>query len=411
MGEDMDAIKRLPAEKNSWYALLKLSSSQWNAYMHNVATKEDKKTFLQGIAELSPQEKQIIHSKIRAEFLGWSPPSGDFLHLNNLVWSQHLNIMNKKIPIYTIFDGSIFNGLFISSSGFSFVSFHLCNFQRAINISNCVFYEGASFLRSYFKEQCHFNKDITFKSKLIFTQSTFESGFTFSDCTFEDDVDCTNITSNDKIVFKNCTFRKNIILDGSKINSSLQFSNCTFELLPSLVGCSIVGDLEIDIKSIINLPARQEEISKWVKLKYEMNRLHRHREETDFFIKELKCRALSAKWKEKILIMLYGTISDFGRSALLPLGALIYFFILFTALYEFTFFDTNGSLEYSSYLSSKAAFPFIPKDAALSPHFEELNFGPTKEFSIRMIQGVQFIISATLLFLIGLGIRNRLRIK
>lgn len=412
MAEDMDEIKRLPAEDNEWFPLLSQNSSIWNAYMHSVAEDEASSIFLQGIPELTQHEKRELHRSIRASSPNWDPPSGEFINLHQLIWNKHLNILKKTLPTHTHFDLSKFNGLLIYKCKFAFASFSSCTFTKAINIKNCAFYEGASFARSFFKGMCEF-KACTFKDTLSLNHSTFEAGVVFSDCIFEGSLDGTNITCNGKITFENCIFRGDLILDGSRINSSIRLFNCTFNSPPSLVGANIIGDVDINMDSIIFLPARQADISRWIKLKYEMNRLHRHREEADFFTKELECRALDRSAQEKALINLYKVFSDYGRGILMPFGWLIGLVVFSTILYKFNFFYEKSGWMESIYLGIKGSIPLLPYDRHLGLNSTEFNagFGTFKTMALMLTRAVHMTVAGILLFLIGLGIRNRLRIK
>lgn len=415
MGEDMEKIKWWPAEESPWYWISRAGYSVWNRYMHEVCIDDEAEILhKESIPPFSREEKYNLIRQLSKSSNGrFSDPTDEgYIHLELLDWKKHKSFHKHIFPAHTTFRGSQFYELYVYKCNFQFVDFCESIFNRITRFDNCTFDRSSLFYHSIFTRL-----DISgckFKSQCSFSFAKINNGAIFKKAVFIKGCEIRNIESKGDVLFDTCTFYKDVSFEGSHIEQSLIFRECTFQSPPNLIACKIEGNLEIDkatLASLAKLPPKTEERDHWLKLKYEMNRLHRHREEADFFTKELECRALDGDWKEKFLITLYRSISDFGRSALLPLGALVYFFILFTALYEFTLFDANGSLEYSSYLSSKATFPFIPKDIALSPNLGELNFSPTKEFFIRMTQGVQFIISATLLFLIGLGIRNRLRIK
>jgi len=140
-------------------------------------------------------------------------------------------------------------------------------------------------------------------------------------------------------------------------------------------------------------------------LKLEMDRLKKHEDELDFFALELQSRrVLLGRWGWGLPIWLYGVLSDYGRSYLRPLGALFYLALI-------------GTL---AFLSSNSLSP----GQALGLSFaNSLNvFGFRKDFFdptviaclpawLDVVAALQTILGTILLFVFGLGIRNRFRMK
>ena len=142
-------------------------------------------------------------------------------------------------------------------------------------------------------------------------------------------------------------------------------------------------------------------------LKLEMDRLKKHEDELDFFALELQSRRVL---QESVLkgsglpIALYGLVSDYGRSYARPLWALIAVAALGTLVL----------------LLSSALTPWQSLGLSLANTFNV--FGFRKDFfdaatierlpaPLKILAALQTIFGTILLFLLGLGIRNRFRMK
>jgi hypothetical protein len=156
------------------------------------------------------------------------------------------------------------------------------------------------------------------------------------------------------------------------------------------------------------LPENKNEAGAFIEayacLKLEMDRLKKHEDELDFFALELQSRRmLLGPWRG-LPIALYGFVSDYGRSYARPLYA----------LFAVAAFGTLMLL-----LSSKLA-PWQSPGLSIA---NTLNiFGFRKDLfdshlienlpaALEILAAVQTILGTILLFLIGLGIRNKFRMK
>jgi hypothetical protein len=136
-----------------------------------------------------------------------------------------------------------------------------------------------------------------------------------------------------------------------------------------------------------------------------MDRLKKHEDELDFFALELQSRRIL---QESVLkgsglpIALYGLVSDYGRSYARPLCALI----------AVAAFGTLVLL-----LSGAHLAPWQSLGLSLANTFNV--FGFRKDFfesqnlpaALKILAALQTILGTILLFLFGLGIRNRFRMK
>jgi hypothetical protein len=135
-----------------------------------------------------------------------------------------------------------------------------------------------------------------------------------------------------------------------------------------------------------------------------MDRLKKHEDELDFFALELQSRRVLLGPLRGLPVALYGLVSDYGPSYARPLYALF-------AVAAF------GTLVL---LLSGALAPWQSLGLSIANTFNV--FGFRKDFfaaatienlpaALKILAAVQTIFGTILLFLFGLGIRNRFRMK
>ncbi|HUI22628.1 MAG TPA: hypothetical protein VLZ74_16530 [Methylocella sp.] len=135
-----------------------------------------------------------------------------------------------------------------------------------------------------------------------------------------------------------------------------------------------------------------------------MDRLKKHEDELDFFALELQSCQVLLGTSMGLPIAIYGALSDYGRSYIQPLVALFFLGLI-------------GTL---GILSSDALSPWQSLGFSFANTFNV--FGFRKDFFdpsviaclpawLQVVAAVQTILGTILLFLIGLGIRNKFRMK
>ena len=150
-------------------------------------------------------------------------------------------------------------------------------------------------------------------------------------------------------------------------------------------------------------------------LKLEMDRLKKHEDELDFFTLELQCRrVLQGVWRG-LPIALYGVLCNYGRSYVRPV--LILLATVFVGAIPvwayfggFTFASFANTAHRGSAARSTSPTPYmyvlsIRKDL-IDPEFIKALPG-----WLKVIATVQTVLGIVLLFLFGLALRNRFRIK
>jgi hypothetical protein len=153
-------------------------------------------------------------------------------------------------------------------------------------------------------------------------------------------------------------------------------------------------------------------VDAYERLKLEMDKLKKHGDELDFFALEQQCRCVVlGRWRG-MPIALYGCLSDYGRSYTRPLVLLaatviVGAFLLATS--SVGFWTPLLSADWGRALQSSFASTFNvvlgrAPVALIEPN--DLASAGAKCVSI-----TQLFVGLILLFLFGLGIRNRFRMK
>lgn len=374
----MSEIEYKILEKNPWYHIYKMGPEIWNRFIYSaIDPYHIKKYELEGLSPLNNHEMIGIEKEIEQN-TGQHFNAKDMVNLavigidfSNTEWERTHTRHGSSIN----FSGYIFPGN---------IFFENCTFNLIASWEGAIFLRDARFLGSKFKVVANF------------TETIFNSYANFNGCVFSSWSAFTNTAFNKGASFEDSKFlEKAPFFDGAEINGSLNFNN--------------TGWLELRTKS-----PNYEDILSFAALKREMSQAHMHREEMDFFSKELEYRALIGNSKDRTLISLYREISDFGRSIADPLAWLVTTFILMLCVYWASFFDypSASGLNKATYLSKSASIPFIPQDKIIAEKMNITNnLSAVKVNALNLLRSIQMVISTVLLFLIGLGIRNRFRIK
>lgn len=336
---------------------------------------------------------------------------------------------------YAFFDFGLFNNRtdfspkFIREATFTSSYFKMKpNFKRinfeSVNFSYCLFDDGVNFL------------DCSVDKRLLLNGAIFEGKADFSRSRLECETDLKRTNFKDDLDFSYSIFKERVNFSETKFEGYSSFKETTFEKLPYVHGIEINGFLEF-FGATWPKPQESddpvEDMGSYAQIKRQMERLNRHDQEILFFKEELKCRAESLKrkaseeikgkmWLPKLrnkhyrqsrFIELYEYHADCGESIAKPLNLLLITFVLFTGLYVSWAKDGASNLQEAIYLSFKHSFPFIPSNIKHYNDVVSQTFasGWIADFLFPFFSATQSLISILLLFLMGLAMRNHLRIK
>ena len=144
-----------------------------------------------------------------------------------------------------------------------------------------------------------------------------------------------------------------------------------------------------------------------------MNELHKPDDEHFFLRREFRCKALLGPWHERWLVRAYGALSDFGYSVLRPVWGLGTVIVVFWLVYLMTFVweailhegTRTGAEAFGLSFSNTFALLGFSRIYYCAEYFANLPAW------IKVLGGVQTIAGVVLLFFLGLGLRNRFRLK
>jgi uncharacterized protein YjbI with pentapeptide repeats len=306
------------------------------------------------------------------------------------------------------FRGATFSGL----AGFGDATFSGAYFDGA-TFSGGVYFSGATLSGAYFN-------GATFSGDASFDGATFSGSAYFSGATFSGGATFGGVTFFAMALFGGATFSGDASFDGAKFQMSSSFVNAEMKDTTSFEGAIFKTEppkffgakLHQDtVWRRITWPPKPKDkdeggrfIDAYACLKLEMDRLKKHEDELDFFALEMQSRrVLLGPWRG-LPIALYGFLSDYGRSYGRPLYALFAVAAVGTLVLSLLGAVTPWQSLGLSIANTLNVFGFRKDffDAATIEHLPAL---------LKILAALQTILGTILLFLFGLGIRNKFRMK
>ncbi len=267
--------------------------------------------------------------------------------------------------------------------GFVFPSadFNEAVFSGYADFSNTTFFGYAGFREAVFFDDALFRR-------AVFSGHTFFSRATFSGATFSGDAD-----------FMSVEFKSHTLFVGAKFKTNV----------PDFRDAILREATEWDCAKWPPPPKdkdkAQRQVYAYERLKLEMERLKKHADEQFFFAKELRARRAleprgSLQW---LLNYAYDISSGYGQSVGWPIFWLVVLFALGADFFALAPVHGGAPLAYDvavglSVTNLFSLLPYKPKLEELSP-------------AAKIIGDLQSVLGLVLLFLLGLGLRNRFRMK
>ena len=315
----------------------------------------------------------------------------------------------SKFSGHTSFEGSTFTGnVDFEDSTFDGKSVFFSDLQA---VTSWLSFDGSVF---------------TLKILASFKGSRF-GRVNFNGTQFGNPVVFVGATFNDACSFENAVFERAIELRGCSFSDVPDFNFASFRQPPDLSTLQIPEPL----KAPQNLPLAQ----RYRKLKQLAAQAGDHEQELKFFGDEMRSKLMRPEtpFPHKALIWLYQALSKFGQSATRPVLALLFVFacsfLLHAHFMQEHYTDPDG--EQVSRLACKTpGLSISPLDALIRERLHHTLFVlPTERAErllvmqcvygkdqvvpgvYRFLNAVHFSVSALLLFLFGLAVRNRLKVK
>ncbi len=447
---------KIKAEDNPWYLLATLYGAPdwnddelqtknriaWNRYCAANLDEETRKRLIkekrhteEELTPFSPEELQEVERAF-AERCGapktkFALPGNTVINFLDVEFEQDAWFKGYRFSSHAYFDGAVFAGK-ASFAGATFsggATFRGAPFSGGANFGGATFSGRAIFGGATFSGLNLFDGAI-FSGAADFEGTTFSGHARFDCATFSRNASFDSAVFSDWADFDRATFSRLADFHGAVFSGRANFG-ATFGKATSFVNAEMKGETSFEHAKFLREPPRffgatlhegtdwpsreawpipkhQNEAASFVRayerLKLEMDRLKKHEDELDFFALELQSRCvLLGAWKG-LPIAIYGVLSDYGRSYLRPFVALIYLALIPTL----------------AFLASDPISPWQSLGLSVANTFNV--FGFRKDFFeascieglpavLKFVAAAQTIIGTILLFLFGLGIRNKFRMK
>jgi uncharacterized protein YjbI with pentapeptide repeats len=342
-----------------------------------------------------------------------------------------------QFSVDAYFDGAIFSGE-ADFSGATFkdkakANFISAKFKDKANFLSVTFNGTADFTKAKFKHVANFF-DATFEKVVIFSGATFGARALFIKATFNGIADFDAFTE----------FCGETNFESTTFESICSFNRATStECIPSFLGTQYKTAPLIEGFKIPWVKGQpKDNIEKYRQLKKIAIDGANHEQELRFFGFETHCKIyLEYPALTRFSIWLYWVFSNFGQSLLRPLGALVLVWIVAAAitisttmkspipetLVSLIMFEDLGPCEAipsnafrskldairSQSIGSSLTLPVIAMDKDTQHQRNQCLYGQGGGVpeTNRIINGIQQVLSLIFLFLCGLVVRNRFKIK
>ncbi|MDG5497417.1 pentapeptide repeat-containing protein [Niveispirillum sp. BGYR6] len=409
-----------PAEDNPWYLLATLygvpekgdfelqkrNRIAWNRYYAHLWTAEDRERLKDVLEEMEFSKfNHIDLLKIKNLFSKRAglrrirmPASDEFVDLNSTFFDKkiYFEFYSLKISFFEkskFIDDAFFKGSLFNMGG----SFASANFSGNADFRNTFFEEDASFCGTIFSKNSYFNGTSIIKNS-FFSSAEFAGSADFSGVNIGEYADFSHVKFADSVLFTNAEFKGNT-----------SFEQCTFNHSPPMFhGAKLHEGTMWNQATWPQRPKNQNEAKTFThayeRLKLEMDRLKKHEDELMFFAKEMECRLVKDGWIKGLPIRFYGILCNYGQSYEVPISWLLLLIVLGTLP-----FGPTLAWDFPHALGVSAANTL----ASLGLRKELVDAATLKQLSgwLAAFSGVQTVLGLILLFLIGLGLRNRFRMK
>ena len=464
--------ERIPFEEHPLYPLYKKGREQWNRFMkrylkedqiaeisernstiardfklRSTLTEEQEDIFNDYITRNSASEESSIFYPFDFEsyiFRGKVNFSyrlfPNHVSFSNAKFSNEVNFQNTQFSKLANFKEVEFSGwIDFENAQFLFpADFERARFLFSSNFEGAQFLKGVDFKATKFSFQVFFN-NTQFLDATNFQCAQFAFTQQFKNAQFRSMVDFKAAEFSESADFESAQFLKGVGFERAIIEKQINFSNSTFksgtdltgtifkQFVPQFYEATLHQNTIFDNTIWPNSSNIQDEQilssnqSAYNCLVLEMNKQLRHEQELEFFARELETKR-HIHWHRGDLLTwllnyLYSFASDYGQSTSRPTRLI---FILFIAILSVNFYTYNDRL-----ITDEGAretvlrytlLDFLPggpllQQRAVIALFNEVPQLPQPHILLDMVNSFASIAILAGFFLLGLGLRNRFRIR
>jgi uncharacterized protein YjbI with pentapeptide repeats len=293
---------------------------------------------------------------------------------------------------------------FKSATFYGFANFKSATLSRYANFESAKFVGGANF------GEVKFSGYADFELTAFFSHANFDSAKFFGLTDFE------SATFSCHADFSRAKFTKDGLFINAGFTANTIFANAQFETgVPDFRGAKMHEATEWHGVHWPPAPkdedAAQTQVYAYERLKQEMERLKKHEDEQSFFRKELRARrGLVPPWSGTwLLYYAYEVSSGYGQSILRPTLWLLALLVFGIAVFVgFPVFEgARMAIPRAATLSFANIFSFLPikREIMTTQMVEGLSS------AAQVVGVVQSLFGIVLLFLLGLALRSRFRMR
>lgn len=402
--------------------------------------------------ELSPSEENLKEITkafvVRSGDTSLEPPDPLEDHWFVLDFDREFRVEGFIFPSEAHFQAAKFlksvgfaSAIFVRAANFCDATFsdeahyRSTTFWGAASFHHAIFSSNAFFGGATFKENPHAltgpRADFhaaTFKGPVSFIGAIFSYPAQFSRADFKGEAEFvgtdfhsanfSSVTFSDTVSFLRAGFSGEALYENAVMKSTTSFSGARFpNVPPAFFGAKLHQDTDWHGINWPAAPKHELEAVKFIRayecLKQEMDRLKKHEDELNFFARELGCRRVLVGPLRGLPIALYSWLCDYGRSYVRPLSGLLMTVLVGAAPFWQHFHKYEYGLSTSKAFGLSAGLSLANTFGVFGFRKELVAQGVVEGLTnlLTMIAAFQTILGAVLLFLLGLALRNRFRIK
>jgi hypothetical protein len=455
---DIEETALTPANHNPWYCLATLHGEQpVDHFDHQLHEKNrvDWERWITGAANDPEQRNELAANFGRRASSSKSltlPEPGTPVDFSHTRFDGRVHLAGFRFPVPADFHSATFS---------ADASFTAAQFNRIADFSSATFSGDTKFDRAHFDvggdfQSATFAKRADFEYVSNFVNANFRSA-TFSDyadfnnvsfngdrpdfflARFSSDVDFASAKFNGGVDFGSATFSKTASFNAATFNMA-NFNAATFFNPVTFINAKFNGSASFAFARFDAQPpdfrgATMHEATEWhgvtwpkppktkanaqqqvyvyERLKQEMERLKKHEDEQKFFRRELRARRrlLWASPGDWLLNFLYERSSDYGLSVIRPLFWLFFVFAAGTAFFAGypLYCGAPMPITLAAELSGANILVFLPNKREIMMDTKVVDC--LSNTATVAISTAQSLLGVVLLFLLGLALRNRFRMR
>ena len=385
-------------------------------------------------------DSAIFHGSVHFENAEFHDGAGfrrvtfsEYCSFGNSTFTKKANFSEARFKHYADFGHVTF---------LSDAKFDSTKFGNNVSIHFVAFEGKVSFQRATFSDRAVF-WGVEFKSQVDFMEATFFRFANFNKVKFEGDAEFLQCSFKSAVYFGDSSFKKFASFKAIRGKSIFTLHNVKFSNVPDFTEAHFkeapqFDDVELKPEGFENSQAHESKPnlpSLWRALRRLAIQAHDYERELQFFKGEIIARRGTEDKRTHARYwfgLLYQILSDFGRSMGRPLLCLGFSLLLFAAIYAYqspadwyqlfiepaSCIDGPGDSRIVALgVSVINAFPFAAISSSdLLNQFYACLYGiqesaPVIPYVVTFVSVIQFFVSAVLLFLFLLAVRNHFRIK